>query len=231
MGSDKKEREFLFKALDPDLKHVTIRIAVDVMGSEVYDAKILGITDGDTLRVRISSLGIPDKVRLLGIDSPETGTGEHATRQCDRLEVDMEVLHTLAKISTIHLQWLCPKGTKVSLRTTERARDENGRILAGLFEGDLCINRMMVESGYAMAYQGVSDWESYQDLELKAKEAGKGIWGMCEEDYYLGSTKTYHRPGCPSARYATSRFTSPSEAKRSGLSPCSLCLPDFRRSA
>lgn len=224
-----KENEFTFKSSDPDLRHLSIRVQVDVMEHEVYEAKITGVTDGDTLRVRLSSLGVPDRVRLLGIDAPETGTGERAERQCEKLGVDIDELHILARISTIHLQWLCPKGAKATLRTTEKARDDSGRILAGVFIGDLCVNKSMVERGFALVYQGMSDWESYQDQELKARDALMGIWGTCEEQFYLASSRTYHRPGCTSTRYAQRRFQTIKEAKAAGLSPCSTCMPDYAR--
>jgi len=219
----------IFTADDPELRHISISISFNVTEHESHEAKIYSIIDGDTLRARLSALGVVEKVRLLGIDAPETGSDEHARQQCEYLGVDMDTLHVLARISTIHLLWLCPKGTRITLKTTGSPRDDKDRILAGLFIGDLCVNRLLVEHGYAMMYRGLSDWEDYQDLELQAKQARRGIWGRCEEGYYLASSRTYHRPGCSSARYATTRFQTREEARASNLSPCSLCLPDYTR--
>ncbi len=223
--------EIVFRAQEPDLKHLTITVQVSVIEHETYDAKVYGIVDGDTLRVRLLPLGTIEKVRLLGIDAPETGSDEHAKEQCRRLGVDLDTLHKLAWISTLHLQWVCRKGEKITLKTRDKPRDERDRILADLFVGDVCINRLMVEHGYAMAWPGYGDWEAYQNLELQAAGATKGIWGLCDEPYYLASSKSYHRPGCSNARYATNRLNILTDARSSGLDPCSKCIPDYTRPA
>jgi len=220
---------FIFRPEDPKFKHLSITVRTDVMEHETYEAKIYDAVDGDTLRVRLLPLGLIERVRLLAIDTPETGSDEHAKSQCRYLATDMDTLHILARLSTLHLQWLCPKGSKITIKTTERARDGSGRILAGVFTGEISVNRLMVEQGYALAYQGYSAWESYRELELRARDARRGIWGQCEEQYYLASSKTYHRPGCSSARYATTRLQAIEEARASGLSPCSNCRPDYCR--
>ena len=220
-------KEFIFTSSDSALKHVSISVSTNVIEHESYEAKVYDATDGDTLRVRLLPLGLIERVRLLGIDTPETGTDDHARNQCKELGVDMSTLHSLAKIATIHLQWLCPKGAGIILKTTGRVRDDKNRILAGVIAGDVCINQVMVEHGYAVEYEG--DWESYGDLALHAREGGRGIWGQCDEAYYLASSETYHRPGCSKARYATRRFTAVRDAKAVGLEPCSACIPDFKR--
>lgn len=220
--------EIVFKPQNPELQHLSITLQVSVTEHETYEAKVYGITDGDTLRVRLLPLGVLVKVRLLGIDAPETGSDEHAKEQCRRLGVDLDTLHKLAWVSTLHLQWLCPKGQKIILKTRDKPRDEWNRILAEVFVGDDSINRLMAEHGYAMAWPGYG--EEYQDLELQAAGARKGIWGLCNEPYYLASSKSYHRPGCSNAHSAAVRFKTLTDARASGLlGPCSKCIPDYSR--
>jgi hypothetical protein len=88
----------------------------------------------------------------------------------------------------------------------------------------------MVEQGYALAYQGESDWEDYRALEAEARAAGRGIWGECAEAFYPATTttKTYHRPGCSNAPKSGARFSSIKDAKAKGFKPCSACIPDFK---
>jgi endonuclease YncB( thermonuclease family) len=222
--------EVLFKSADPALQHITISSRINVIDHESYQAKVHRIIDGDTLQVRLSVLGLVETIRFLGIDAPETGSDDRAMQQCQYLGVDISALHTLAKISAFHLQWLLPKGSQITLKTTDTARDKHKRILAGIFMGDACVNRLMVEHGYALAFQGYSDWEDYLDLENQASQARRGIWGACDEPFYLASSKLYHRPGCNSATRATTRFETLAQAKTSGLGPCSICLPDYARS-
>jgi endonuclease YncB( thermonuclease family) len=221
--------KFIFKSDDPDLQHITLSLQLRITTFETYEGKVQRIIDGDTLQVSLTRLSVVDTVRLLAIDAPETGSDSHAKQQCGYLGVDMNTLHTLAKIAGIHLQWLLTRGAAITLKTTGTSRDDRNRILAGVFVGDACINRLMVEHGYAIAYQGYSDWESYFDLETAAREAEKGIFGSCEETFYLASSKLYHRPGCNSAQRITLKYQTTSAAKEAGLSPCSSCLPDYRR--
>jgi len=225
------ENEFIFKSVDPALKHIEIAVRVGVTSGQSYEAEVLGIIDGDTLQVKLPPFKTPQRVRLLGIDAPETGSDEHARAQCQYLGVDIKLLHDLAKLSTLHLQWLCPKDSKVTLKTTGRTNDDYGRLLAAVYVADCCVNEAMVEHGYAVAYQGYSDWESYQELEAYARESQRGIWGQCEESYYpaSASSKTFHRPGCSSAPKTGTRLNSVKEAKAKGFKPCLVCIPDFRR--
>ena len=220
---------FLFRCDDPELQHITLSLEVGVSSYQTYEARVFKIIDGDTLQVLLTSLDVVETVRLLGIDAPETGSDEHAKQHCRYLGVDMTTLHILAKLAGIHLQGLLPKGIAIILKTTSTPRDDRGRILAGVFVGDACINRLMVEHGYAMVYQGYSDWENYFDLESAVREAKKGIFGSCEEAFYVASSKLYHRPGCNSAQRSTLTFQTLADAKQTGLNPCSLCLPDYRR--
>jgi endonuclease YncB( thermonuclease family) len=188
-------------------------------------ARLVSVTDGDTIVVELSR---KEPVRLLGIDAPEKSPGDHANRQCALLGVDCEILKILAKLSQIHLCGLCRSGSTLTLRTTSKVRDDYSRILAGVFLGDQCLNRAMVEDGYAMIYREQSDWESYSALEETAREAERGIWGACEESFYAATTKSYHRPGCYYAKNAAIRFPTRDDAEAAGLSPCSACLPDYR---
>ena len=220
---------FIFKSEDPELQHITLSLEIGISSYQTYAARVSKTIDGDTLQVLLTSLDVIESVRLLGIDAPETGSDEHAKQHCRYLGVDMSSLHILGKLAGIHLQGLLPKGTAINLKTTSVPRDDRGRILAGVFAGDACINRLMVEQGYAMVYQGYSDWENYFDLESAAREARKGIFGSCEESFYLASSKLYHRPGCNSAQRTTLKYQTVADAKGAGLNPCSLCLPDFRR--
>lgn len=64
------------------------------------NATVVAITDGDTLRVRIS--GVEERVRLIGIDTPETH-GRGGLRECFGAE------------ATERLKKLVPPGTSVRL--------------------------------------------------------------------------------------------------------------------
>ena len=189
-------------------------------------AMLSSVIDGDTVIVDLSA---KERVRLLGIDAPERSQGDQADRQCALLGVEFETLKILGLLAKIHLWGLCPTGSTLTLQTTGKVRDEYGRLLAGVFLGDRCLNRNMAEEGYALAYTGFSDWEDYGPLEQAARSAGRGIFGACEEPFYPASTRSYHRPGCAYAKYASARFAFREQAAANGLEPCAACLPDYSR--
>lgn len=208
------------------LRGIGVYFCQNLAPHSTCSANLVSVIDGDTILV---GLGSKEPVRLLGIDSPEKSPGDHAGNQCSLLGVSMNTLQVLAKLSQIHLWGLCPAGSAITLQTTGKLRDEYGRILAGVYLEGQCINRRMVEDGYAMAYQGFSDWDDYTSLEQAAREAGKGIWGTCEESFYAATTRSYHRPGCFYAKSATTRISLREDAVKSSLSSCSTCLPGYSR--
>jgi endonuclease YncB( thermonuclease family) len=214
----------LLKTEKTSLRTLTVYYCQNLDSHSTCNAKLVSVIDGDTILV---DLGQRERVRLLGIDSPEKSEGDHAEGQCSLLGVDPDTLKVLAKLSQIHLCGLCPAGSILTLQTTGKVRDNYGRLLAGVFLDDQCINRRMVEDGYAIAYTNLSDWEDYSSLEQQARESGKGIFGACEESFYAANTKSYHRPGCFHAKWATARIAPREEAANAGLSACSACLPDF----
>jgi endonuclease YncB( thermonuclease family) len=215
----------LLKTEKTSIRGINIHFCQNLDCNSTSSARLVSVIDGDTVLVEIPQ---KETVRLLGIDAPEKSPGDHANTQCASLGIDCETLKVLARLSQIHLGGLCPIGSNVTIKTTGRLRDDYSRVLAGIYLQDRCINRAMVEDGYALAYRGVSDWESYESLEESSKAAGRGIWGSCEEPFYAATTKSYHRPGCFYARNTTTRLPSRDAARGAGLSPCSACLPDYR---
>lgn len=87
-------------------------------------ASVTQIIDGDTV-----VLDDGDKLRLLGVDAPETGT------PCADAAQDF--------ISSLVL------GKEVQLEFDAKKRDVYGRLLAYAYVGDLFVNGSLVKSGYA----------------------------------------------------------------------------------
>lgn len=215
----------LLKTETTSLRGLNVYFCQNLDSHSTCSAKLISVIDGDTI---LADLGQKERVRLLGIDAPEKSAGEHANRQCALLGVDQDTLKILAKLSQIHLCGLCPGGSTLTLQTTGKVRDDYGRLLATVFLDDQCINRRMVEDGYAMAYMASSsDSDDYSVIEQTAREAAKGIFGACDEPFYAATTRSYHRPGCYYAKWASAQVSTRDEADLAGLSPCSVCLPDF----
>ena len=112
------------------------------------------VIDGDTL---VLSSG--EKVRLLGIDTPERGEFYY-------------------KEATERLRGLVDK-KEITMKKDVSQVDRYGRLLRHIYLGDIWINAEMVKDGYAkfVVYPpDVSHVEKFRELEKEAKKEKKGIW-------------------------------------------------------
>ena len=108
-----------------------------------YSATLIKIVDGDTVDVLIDlgfNISKKERVRLLGIDTPESATKDLVEKK----------LGIEAKAYTSN--WFA-KNTRFKLQTTKE--DKYGRIL-GVFTGldGKTLNTRLVDEGYAWAYDG-----------------------------------------------------------------------------
>lgn len=131
-------------------------------------ATVAYVHDGDTLF--LNAPGGEQKVRLIGIDSPELADDD-TEQECYGPE------------ATAELRTLLPEGTTVWALHDVETRDQYGRELLYLFTADgTFVNRAMVLAGAAEAIRvGENDryWPELQDAELDARTAGAGMWGSC----------------------------------------------------
>lgn len=172
------------------------------------------IIDGDTIELEGG-----DRLRLLAIDTPESG----------------EPLHdeAAAMLSRLVL------GKTAEIRFAGRRRDGYGRLLGYLFIDSLYINRVVIDSGYGYVYLFKDNdlssplVEQLIEAQRGAMARDVGLWAIGrepEEVYYAkdGSLR-FHRPGCNSvARLKPGHyreFQSREEALALGLSPCRNCKP------
>ena len=119
--------------------------------------KIVKIVDGDTIDIEIDlgfSLTKKERVRLAGIDTPESRTRD--------LEEKAEGL--LAK-SFLEKQL----DDAVDLRVKTEKDGKYGRMLGWLHDGDKNINKYMVIKGYAWEYDGGKKDKSLDDLKAIRK--------------------------------------------------------------
>ena len=129
--------------------------------------EVAKVVDGDTIRVMID--GEETKVRMIGIDTPEsvhpdksknTEEGEYAS---DRVKDLLE-------------------GESVYLEYDVSSEDQYGRMLAYVYldDGETMIERILLSEGLAsiMTVQPNSKYaDEFYNIQKKAREEGKGFWG------------------------------------------------------
>ena len=132
-------------------------VPVETAQRATLTGKVVSVHDGDTLRV-LDAAGTQHKVRLQGIDAPETKQA-FGTKARNRL-ADL----TLGKAVTVRVH----------------GRDRYGRTLGTVEAAGQDVNRQMVADGFAWHYVEYSKDAGLARAESDARAAGRGLWADCE---------------------------------------------------
>ena len=123
------------------------------------------IVDGDTIDISIDlgfDLTKKERVRLAGIDTPEKRT---------KNEKEKEMGYQATEFLEMHLM----EATKLTVRTEKDGKF--GRMLGWLYKTDtdtMSINQIMIDKGYAWAYDGGTKVRNLDDLMAK-RENSDGV--------------------------------------------------------
>ena len=126
--------------------------------------KVLKVVDGDTIQIDYN--GKKEKVRMIGIDTPESVHPDE-TRNNENGKIASEYTKKL----------LTDK--EVTLELDVQERDKYGRILAYVYLNGKMINKKLLEDGYAQVATfppNVKYVKEFTKIQEKAKEAEKGLW-------------------------------------------------------
>jgi micrococcal nuclease len=129
-------------------------------------ARVVNVVDGDTLEVDWA--GRRERVRLLGVDTPETVDPDRPIG-CYGPEA--------AAFTHRRLQ-----GRTVRLRFDRQHRDRYGRLLAYLEVDGRRFNDELLAGGYARLMvipPNGRHGRAMLDTELAARSAERGLWGAC----------------------------------------------------
>lgn len=151
---------------------------VTATSTPAVEAAVLSWTDGDTVRVRTSA-GVV-RIRLIGVEAPETSPGERAIRQAGEWRRDPAGIFALGREAKAAAERLAPPGTPVRVETDLQSHDRYGRQLAYLWlaEGRM-INEELVRQGWAMVLT-VPPNVRYADrvvaAQREARRQRRGLW-------------------------------------------------------
>lgn len=160
---------------------------VEKENSTKETALVKKIFDGDTFEAEIN--GKTEKIRMLGIDTPERWDSEKFDRDMERTGRDKKTIQKLGELSYEHTVRLIG-GKKVILKAEPGGdnKDRYGRLLRYVYLDDgTFVNMRIIEDGYANAYRKfkLSKQKELIDAEKKARENKKGLWGDINGYDYL----------------------------------------------
>lgn len=139
--------------------------------SNVYVRRVV---DGDTLQLETG-----DRVRLIGIDTPEMHSSDKLYRDSQRTKQDASTIQKLGRQSYEFTKNLV-EGKRVALEFDVEKYDKYKRILAYVYLKDgTFVNAEIVKQGYA-SLMTIPPNIKYEDLFLKlyreARENKRGLW-------------------------------------------------------
>ncbi len=142
---------------------------------------VVRVVDGDTFHCRLSS-GEEVKVRLIGVDTPESSDNPKARRDAERSGQSLEEIIKMGRASAEFTKRVLPKGETVYLEFDVQKTDRYGRLLAYVWLRDgRMLNELIVREGYAMVYTippNVKYQERFLEAQRYARENRKGLWSM-----------------------------------------------------
>lgn len=131
-------------------------VAVAACLAQDLSGPVVRVIDGDTIVVELA--GEPERVRYIGIDTPEMNDSRAAVR----------ILARDARGANARLV----EGRRVRLELDVEKRDRYGRLLAYVWVGDTLVNEALVRSGHAAPYT-VPPNVAYVDRFVAAARAAR----------------------------------------------------------
>lgn len=141
------------------------------------------VADGDTISIR--SQGKIEKIRLIGVDTPE----KNDARKPIQCFAQAASNFTESKLT----------GKQVRLEADPQGdnRDRYGRLLRYVYLPDgTLVNKAIIEEGYGFAMTGFpfSKMEEFRAAQTTAREQNRGLWNTCNIDESKGYPQTNAAP-------------------------------------
>lgn len=144
-----------------------------IENTALYD--VVYVYDGDTIAVNM--LGNIEKVRLIGVDTPETHDPD-TPLQCFGNEA-----------SNYSKENLLNKKVRLEADPLNQNRDRYERLLRYVYIDSSLWNKKLIEDGYAFAYlrYPFSKLDEFKNIEFIARENNTGLWSKCTPKIYKGT--------------------------------------------
>jgi len=134
------------------------------------------VIDGDTLK-----LSGGERVRLIGVDTPEAHYSDKLVRDAGSSGKDMKTIQSLGRKASDFTKELC-LGKRVRLEFDVEKRDRYRRLLAYVYlEDGTFVNAKILENGFGQVMTippNVKYSEYFLKLQKEARSTRRGLWSM-----------------------------------------------------
>lgn len=147
--------------------------------SDFNKTTVTRIIDGDTIVVLVD--GVSEKVRLIGVDTPETVDPRKSVecfgKEASAFTNSLLLVHGQAANQLIRV--------RLESDTSQGDRDKYGRLLRYVFlEDGTFVNQKILAEGYGFEYTYRTPYkyrDDFKNAERSARESQKGLWanGAC----------------------------------------------------
>jgi micrococcal nuclease len=139
-------------------------------------AVVKRVVDGDTFLLENG-----DRVRLLGIDTPEKFESKKLDKDVEATRQDKKTIKKLGQLASDYVKKFV-EGKKVYLEKEPNYDDKDryGRLLRWIYlEDGTFVNGKIVKDGYAQVYEKfpVSKLDELRKYQKEARENNRGLWG------------------------------------------------------
>ena len=138
--------------------------------------RCIRVLDGDTIEVAWD--GETNKVRLIGIDAPETRRGPKLTTYANKLDMPEDTLRRCGREATGFIEGIV-LGEQITLVFPGAEHDAFGRWLAYAEHRGQDLGAALLERGYAWARpEPHPRGKEYEALTEEAKAEKRGLWRL-----------------------------------------------------
>lgn len=139
---------------------------------------VVHIVDGDTLTIRHN--GRPEKIRLIGIDAPESKINNKTKKDAARGNGDIDTITKMGMEATRFVKTIIKPGDPIIIEFDKQTRDKYGRLLGYIYlSSGKMLNEEIIKAGYAhlLTYPpNVKYQDRFRKAFREAREKNRGLW-------------------------------------------------------
>ena len=163
------------------LKALSLVFVLVLISSPIYAQQktlVTRIIEGDAIQVLYG--GVEKRIRLIGIDAPESRIDRKAMKDANMSEQDIKTIIEMGKKAKNYVDDLVKRGDLITIEFDIKEKDRYGRLLCYVYlSNGKMLNEEIVKAGYANI-KAIPPNVKHKDRFLNAfkfaKETKRGLW-------------------------------------------------------